>query len=228
MDLSVIYEDNHLLVVKKPYGVLSQSDITGDYDMLSLCKAYIKKKYNKPGDVYLGLVHRLDRPTGGVMVFARTSKAAARLAKQIQFGKFEKSYMAVLSARPREDKAKLVHYLLKDENERIAKVVDANNKGAKKAELEYEVMDEKNGLTLVSVRLLTGRFHQIRAQFNEIGCSVYGDMKYGKRNVKDKLALFACEVCLEHPTKKERMCFEAQPKRYPFNLFEKQLEKQHE
>ena len=220
MDLNVIYEDNHLLVVKKPYGVLSQSDITGDDDMLSLCKAYVKKKYNKPGDVYLGLVHRLDRPTGGVMVFARTSKAAARLAKQIQFGKFEKSYMAVLTARPREDKAKLVNYLLKDENERIAKVVNANNKSAKRAELEYEVLDEKDGLALVSVRLLTGRFHQIRAQFNEIGCSVYGDMKYGKRDVKDKLALFACEVCLEHPTRKERMCFKAEPKQYPFSLFD--------
>ncbi len=222
MDLSVIYEDNHLLVVKKPYGVLSQSDITGDDDMLSLCKAYVKKKYNKPGDVYLGLVHRLDRPTGGVMVFARTSKAAARLAKQIQFGKFEKSYMAVLTARPREDKAKLVHYLLKDENERIAKVVNTENKGAKRAELEYEVLDEKDGLTLVSVRLLTGRFHQIRAQFNEIGCSVYGDMKYGKRDVKDKLALFACEVCLEHPTRKKNMCFNAEPKQYPFSLFDAQ------
>ena len=227
MDLNVIYEDNHLIVVEKPYGVLSQSDITGDDDMLSLCKAYIKKKYKKPGDVYLGLVHRLDRPTGGVMVFARTSKAAARLTKQIQSGKFEKSYIAVLAARPQISKGKLVHYLLKDEDDRIAKVVDANNKGAKRAELEYEVLDEKDGLTLVSIKLLTGRFHQIRAQFNEIGCSVYGDMKYGDCDVKDKLALFACEVCLEHPTKKERMCFKAEPKQYPFSLFEEQWEKKH-
>ena len=207
-------------MVQKPYGVLSQSDITGDDDMLSLCKAYIKKKYNKPGDVYLGLVHRLDRPTGGVMVFARTSKAAARLSKQIKEGQFEKYYLAVLSAKPQKDSAKLVHYLLKDENEKIAKVVNTNNKGAKRAELEYEVLNEKDGLTLVSVRLLTGRFHQIRAQFNEIGCSVYGDMKYGNRDVKDKLALFAYKVCLEHPTRNEYMCFKAEPKQYPFSLFD--------
>jgi len=224
MSVNVIYEDNHLLVVEKPYGVLSQSDATGDDDMLSLCKDYIKHKYNKPGDVYLGLVHRLDRPTGGVMVFARTSKAAARLTKQIQSGQFEKSYLAVLTSRPEKDGGRLVHYLLKDENERMAKVVEPGYDGSKKAELEYEVVEEKDGLTLVNVKLLTGRFHQIRVQFNEIGCSVYGDMKYGKCDIKEKLALFAYKVCLEHPTRKERMCFEAKPKSYPFSLFRASME----
>lgn len=218
--MNVLYEDNHLLVVEKPYGVPSQADISGDDDMLSLCKAYIKQKYNKPGEVYLGLVHRLDRPTRGVMVFARTSKAAARLTKQIQAGQFEKKYMAVLTARPPKDCGRLVHYLLKDEKRRIARVVQQGVKGAKKAELDYEVMGQKDGLTLVKVNLLTGRFHQIRAQFDAIGCSVYGDMKYGKRDVKERLALCAYELCLEHPTKKERMSFSLTPKHYPFDRFE--------
>ena len=218
--MNVLYEDNHLLVVEKPYGVPSQADSSGDDDMLSLCKAYIKKKYNKPGEVYLGLVHRLDRPTRGVMVFARTSKAAARLSGQIQAGQFGKKYMAVLTARPPKDSGRLVHYLQKDEKRRIAKVVSEGTIGAKRAELEYEVMGQKDGLTLVKVNLLTGRFHQIRAQFDSIGCSIYGDMKYGKRDVKEKLALCAYELCLEHPTKKEPMCFSITPKHYPFNMFE--------
>lgn len=218
--MKVLYEDNHLLVVEKPYGVPSQADSSGDDDMLSLCKTYIKQKYNKPGEVYLGLVHRLDRPTRGVMVFARTSKAAARLTKQIQDGEFDKKYMAVLTARPPKEKGRLVHYLLKDEKRRIAKAVSEGTKGAKRAELEYEVVGQKDGLTLVRVKLLTGRFHQIRAQFDSIGCSVYGDMKYGKRDVKEKLALCAYELWLEHPTKKERMCFSITPKHYPFDRFE--------
>ncbi len=218
--MNVLYEDNHLLVVEKPYGVLSQADISGDDDMLSLCKAYIKQKYDKPGEVYLGLVHRLDRPTRGVMVFARTSKAAARITKQIQAGQFEKTYMAVLTGELAQRKGELNDYLRKDENERIARVVDGDTKGAKKAVLRYEVMATRDGLTLVKVKLITGRFHQIRAQFDAIGCSVYGDMKYGKRDVKEKLGLFASEVCLVHPTKKERMCFGLTPTHYPFDLFE--------
>lgn len=217
--MNILYEDNHLLVVEKTYGIPSQADSSGDDDMLSLCKAYIKQKYNKPGEVYLGLVHRLDRPTRGVMVFARTSKAAARLTKQIQAGQFEKKYMAVLTARPPKDSGRLVHYLLKDEKSRIARVVPEGTKGAKKAELEYEVMGQKNDLTLVRINLVTGRFHQIRAQFDWVGCSVYGDMKYGKRDVKEKLALCAYELCLEHPTKKERMCFTITPEHYPFDRF---------
>lgn len=218
--MNVLYEDNHLLVVEKPYGVPSQADSSGDDDMLSLCKDYIKQKYNKPGKVYLGLVHRLDRPTRGVMAFARTSKAAARLTKQIQAGEFGKKYMALLTGRPQKDRGRLIHYLQKDEKRRIARVVPEGTKGAKKAELEYEVLGDKDGLTLVKVKLLTGRFHQIRAQFDAIGCSIYGDMKYGKRDVKDKLALFAYEVSLIHPTKKERMCFSLKPKHYPFDKFD--------
>lgn len=218
--VKVICEDNHLLVVEKPYGVPSQADETGDADMLSLCKAYIKEKYHKPGDVYLGLVHRLDRPTGGVMVFARTSKAAARLTAQIQSGAFEKTYLAVLTAEPPEKAGTLTHWLVKDEAAHIARVANKSTPGAKLAELEYEVLAQQDKLVLVRIRLMTGRFHQIRVQMAAAGCSVYGDMKYGARNIKAPLALFACRVCLDHPTKGERMCFDARPARHPFSLFD--------
>ena len=217
--MNVLYEDNHLLVVEKPYGVPSQADSSGDDDMLSMCKAYIKRKYDKPGEVYLGLVHRLDRPTRGVMVFARTSKAAARLSKQIQAGQFDKTYTAVLVNEPAQKTGELVDYLLKDENMRIARVVHEGTPGAKKAVMRYEVLATQDGVTLVRVKLITGRIHQIRAQFDAIGCSVYGDMKYGRRDKKEKLALFASEVCLVHPTKKERMCFALTPMHFPFDKF---------
>ena len=225
--VKVIYEDNHLLVVEKPYGVPSQADETGDADMLSLCKAYIKEKYQKPGDVYLGLVHRLDRPTGGVMVFARTSKAAARLTAQIQSRTFDKTYLAVLTAEPPEQAGILTHWLVKDETAHIARVADKSAPvadksapGAKLAELEYETLAQRDGLVLVRIRLLTGRFHQIRAQMAAVGCSVHGDMKYGARDIKAPLALFAYKLCLDHPTKGERLCFTVWPARHPFTLFD--------
>ena len=218
--VKVIYEDNHLLVVEKPYGVPSQADETGDADMLSLCKAYIKEKYQKPGDVYLGLVHRLDRPTGGVMVFARTSKAAARLTAQIQSRTFEKTYLAVLTAVPPDKAGTLTHWLVKDETAHIARLADKSAPGAKLAELEYETLAQRDGLVLVRIRLLTGRFHQIRAQMAAIGAGVYGDMKYGAGDIKAPLALFAYKLCLDHPTKGERLCFTARPSRHPFTLFD--------
>jgi len=218
--VNILYEDNHLLAVEKPYGVPSQADETGDKDMLSLCKAYIKEKYGKPGNVYLGLVHRLDRPTGGVMVFARTSKAAARLAAQIKSGEFEKTYLAVLIAAPPEKKGTLVHWLVKDEAAHIARVADENTPGAKRAELSYETLGQRDGLALVRVRLKTGRFHQIRAQMAATGCPVYGDMKYGPRDIKAPLALYAYRVRLNHPTTGQRLCFTVLPERYPFTLFD--------
>jgi len=217
--VNVLYEDNHLLVVLKPYGVPSQADESGDEDMLSRCKAYIGKKYNKPGNVYLGLVHRLDRPTSGVMVFARTSKAAARISAQIQNDHFEKTYLAVLTGPLPQTEGALWHYLTKNEKTHIANVSDKPSSNAKKAGLEYVIIADKDGLTLVRVKLLTGRFHQIRAQFAHIGASVYGDMKYGARDIKAPLALFASEVCLDHPTTGERLCFSATPDFHPFTLF---------
>ncbi len=217
--MNVIYEDNHLLVVEKPYGVPSQADETGDADMLSICKAYIKERYNKPGDVYLGLVHRLDRPTRGLMVFARTSKAAARLSEQIKSGEFQKTYLAVLTAAPEKESGELWDWLIKDEKERTARISDEGEQGAKSAGLRYEVLDKKEGLCLVRVALLTGRFHQIRAQFAHRGCAVYGDMKYGRRETKDKLALFAADLSFLHTTKGERLEFSIIPSHHPFNLF---------
>ncbi len=218
--MNILFEDNHLLVVEKPYGVPSQADSSGDDDMLSLCKAYIKQRYSKPGNVYLGLVHRLDRPTRGVMVFARTSKAAARLSKQIRKGEFKKTYLAVLTAAPGDDSGELWNYLVKDEKARIARITDSNENGAKEAGLRYEVLDKKGELCLVRIELITGRFHQIRAQFAHIGCSVYGDMKYGSADKKAKLALFAAGICFDHPTKGEMICFSLNPAHYPFNMFE--------
>lgn len=217
--MNVLYEDNHLLVVEKPYGVPAQADSSGDDDMLSLCKAYIKRKYNKPGDVYLGLVHRLDRPTRGVMVFARTSKAAARLSEQIKNGEFRKTYLAVLTAAPESDKGELCNWLVKDEREHMARVASEGEPGAKKAGLEYEVIGKEQGLCLVRITLFTGRFHQIRVQFAHIGCAVYGDMKYGKRDTKDKLGLLASGLVFTHPTKGERLEFGIAPAGYPFSLF---------
>lgn len=217
--MNILYEDNHLLVAEKPYGVPSQADSSGDEDMLTLCRAYIKQKYQKPGDVYLGLVHRLDRPARGVMVFARTSKAAGRLSEQIKSGEFRKTYLAVLTAEPNEKRGELWNWLYKDESEHIARIVSEETEGAKRAGLEYEALDSREGLTLVRVRLLTGRFHQIRAQFAELGCAIYGDMKYGKQDAKARLALFACGLSFLHPTKCERMEFNIKPSHYPFSLF---------
>lgn len=218
--IHVLYEDNHLLVVEKPYGVPSQADSSGDDDMQSLCKAYIKQKYGKPGDVYLGLVHRLDRPTRGVMVFARTSKAAARLTAQIQSGVFEKTYLAVLTAVPYNTGGMMTHYLKKDTASRMARILGNPAPDAKKAQLEYKVLGVRDGLCLVRVRLVTGRYHQIRAQFAHISCSVYGDMKYGSGKIKAPLALCAAKLCLVHPTRRERMCFESVPSHHPFSLFD--------
>ncbi len=218
--MNVIYEDNHLLVVEKPYGVPSQADESGDADMQSLGKAYIKEKFAKPGNVYLGLVHRLDRPTGGVMVFARTSKAAARLTAQIQSGAFEKTYLAVLTGKPPERAGTLKHYLVKDEAAHTARVSAKDAPGAKMAALEYETLAQRDGLFLVRIRLITGRFHQIRAQMADVSASVYGDMKYGARQIKAPLALHAHQVCLDHPTTGTRMCFSSKPVRHPFTMFD--------
>ena len=218
--MNILYEDNHLLVAEKPYGVPSQADSSGDEDMLSRLKAYVKQKYGKPGAVYLGLVHRLDRPTSGIMVFARTSKAAARLAAQIKTGDFKKTYLAVLTAAPESDSGTLQHTLEKDTGSRMARVVKKETPGAKDATLEYQVIEKEDGLCLVKIDLITGRFHQIRAQFAHIGCAVYGDMKYGRRDRKEKLALCASELKFMHPTRNEEMKFSLTPTQYPFSLFE--------
>lgn len=213
--MDILYEDNHVIVVLKPQNVPSQADESGDKDMLTMVKEYIKEKYNKPGNVYVGLVHRLDRPTGGVMVFAKTSKAAARLTEQFKNKEAEKTYFAVVCGILKAKQTKLVNYLLKDEKNNIVKVVPMATTGAKRAELDYTVLEEKDGFSLLKVKLETGRGHQIRVQLSTIGNPIYGDQKYGKDMPKANLNLFAVELKFKHPTTGDTMVFRAYP---PENL----------
>lgn len=221
MRIPIIYEDNHLLVVNKPANILSQADITGDEDMLTLLKQDIKLRYNKPGNVFLGLVHRLDRPVGGVMVFAKTSKAASRLSDQIRRREFDKIYLAVVHGKPK-GAGRLKHYLVKDPNTNTVSVVDRNMDNAKEAVLDYQVLDSTGDLSLVRVNLITGRSHQVRIQFATIGHPLYGDQKYGAKVNKpgQQIALFCQQITFQHPTRKEPMTFTQLPDRvHPWNLF---------
>ncbi len=211
-DLVILYEDNHIIVVLKPQNVPSQGDDSNDVDMLSIVKEYIKETYKKEGNVYVGLVHRLDRPTGGVMVFAKSSKAAARLSEQMKAGDFEKKYFAVLCGVPREKKAVLTNYLKKNAVNNMVYVCGPTVEGAKLAELDYKILQEADGLSLAEVRLHTGRSHQIRVQMNFLGTPVYGDMRYGgEKAKKGYLALWAYSLSFTHPVLKERMVFKVQP-----------------
>lgn len=213
--INVIYEDNHLLVVEKPINVPCQADSSGDEDLLTMLKKYLKKKYDKPGDVYLGLVHRLDRPVGGVMVFAKTSKAAKRLSKQIQNHELKKIYYAVIEGRV-PDGGVLKDKLLKDEKTNMTIVSPLG----KDAELSYNLISFINNLSLVRINLRTGRSHQIRVQFSSRKLPLYGDQRYNPKALKDQIALFAQKLEFVHPVTKEIMSFELPlPERYPFILF---------
>ncbi len=211
--MKVIYEDNQIVVVEKKPNIPSQQDKTGDIDMLTLVKNYIKEKYNKPGEVYIGLVHRLDRPVGGVMVFARTSKSASRLSEQVRNKTLQKTYIAVVDGKIEEKTGILENYLYKDERNNLSKVVNKDKKNAKLAKLEYEVLgyDEKRDLTAVKIKLYTGRHHQIRVQFAHFGHSLFGDQKYGTRGKGKQIRLWAYELEFEHPVKKEMMNFKSLP-----------------
>ena len=212
----IIYEDNHLLVVEKPQNVLVQADNTNDLDLLTSLKKYIKEKYNKPGEVYLGLVHRLDRPVGGVMVFARTSKSASRLSNMVRIGEFEKTYLAVVEGMPPEEGV-FEDYLLKLENENKT-IVDKNGKYSK---LSYKLLGFKDGFSLVKIKLETGRSHQIRVQFSSRGYALWGDQKYNsKAKVGEQIALWAYELRFKHPVRDEIMDFKCNPPlKYPWTLF---------
>lgn len=200
-NLEILYEDNHIIVVVKPFNILSQSDDTKDIDMLTLIKSYLKEKYNKPGNVYLGLIHRLDRPTGGIMVFAKTSKAASRLSEQIRLNLFTKKYLAIVSGYFDEKTGVFEDYILKKEDN--SSVISNLGKYAK---LEYEVLKEKSNLSLVNILLHTGRHHQIRVQFASRNHPLYGDQRYGKSS-KKQLALFAYYLSFNHPVTKEKLEF---------------------
>ena len=202
--MKVIFEDNHIIVVEKKPNIPSQADKTEDIDMLSLVKDYIKQKYNKPGNVYLGLVHRLDRPVGGIMVFAKTSKAASRLSEEVRNKTFKKTYLAVVDGKIDNKEGTLEDYLYKDERNNISKVVNKDKKNAKYACLDYNVLvyDEVKNLSLLKINLHTGRHHQIRVQLSNFGHSIFGDQKYGTRGQGKQIALWAYELSIVHPTTK--------------------------
>ena len=214
--INIVYEDNQVLVVEKPINVPVQSDSSNDIDFLTMLKNYIKIRDKKPGNVYLGLIHRLDRPVGGIMVFAKTSKCASRLSEQIRNRTFKKTYLAIVLGKV-ENKGTFKDKLLKDTKNNIVKVSD---KG-KEAVLDYELLDYKDNLSLVKINLQTGRSHQIRVQFSSRGHALYGDQKYNRLSKEgEQIALFSEFVTFSHPITKETMTFKLDiPNRKPWNIF---------
>lgn len=214
--IKILYEDNHLLVVEKPINIPVQSDISGDDNLLDMLKHFIKDKYSKKGNAYLGLVHRLDRPVGGVMVFAKTSKAAERLSNQIKNHIFKKEYHAIICGNINK-KGNFIDRLVKNEKNNKVSV----NPGGKEARLSYEKIDFKDNLSLVRVHLETGRSHQIRVQFSHHGYPLYGDQKYNKYSkTGQQIALWATKLTIIHPITKEELTFESKyPDKYPWNIF---------
>ncbi|MHC1727516.1 MAG: RluA family pseudouridine synthase [Syntrophobacteraceae bacterium] len=206
----VLYRDNHLLVLYKPAGLLVQADETAEISLLELGKAWLKQVYQKPGRVFLGMVHRLDRPVAGVILFCRTSKAAARLSEQFRAGLTEKYYMAVVEGEIKKKADRLVHYIERREN-RSSVIVPEEKTGSREARLSYTVLDAAKGRSLVRVVLETGRHHQIRVQFSHIGHPVVGDLRYGAPAPlpEKQIALFAKELIVNHPVLGEKIRFES-------------------
>ncbi len=204
--MKILYEDNHIIVVVKDYNIPVQEDSSKDMDLLTMIKSYLKEKYNKPGNVYLGLVHRLDRPVGGVMVFAKTSKAASRLSNLIREKKMEKRYMALVHNHVLEHE-KLIDKLYKDENTNTSYVRD----DGKESILEYNLIEYRNNFSLIDINLLTGRHHQIRVQLSHHGYPIYGDQKYGIDKEGIQIHLWAYKLKFKHPVKDEIMEFTYYP-----------------
>lgn len=224
----IIYEDNHIIVVIKPHNIAVQEDESKDEDMLTIIKNFIKERDGKSGNVFLGLVHRLDRPTGGVMVFAKTSKAASRLSKQLKDKQLKKKYLCVVVGRPQILSDRLVTYLKKDEKTNTVRIAPMSEEGSKEAILEYELKESKSNLTLVDVNLITGRSHQIRVQMSsQLNTPIFGDFKYGDKEHGGSLALWAYELSFTHPTTKQSMKFRVAPSysNQAFKLFETTIEK---
>ena len=209
--VKVLYLDNHLLVVEKPPNMPAQADESRDVDLLSACKTYIAEKFQKPGEAFLGLVHRLDRPAGGVMVFARTSKAAARLTKAFAGHDLEKTYLAVAQGEI-DAPAALQDYLVKG-TDGMVRVEEQNAHGAKEARLTYRPLHRAEGLTLLEISLETGRSHQIRVQLANAGHPLWGDNRYGGGAPGQQLALWSHRLTIPHPTKPEKLTFTSDPPR---------------
>jgi len=224
----IIYEDNHIIVVIKPHNISVQEDSSQDADMLTIIKDFIKERDNKPGNVFLGLVHRLDRPTGGVMVFAKTSKAASRLSKQLKEKQLKKKYFCVVLGKPQIAQTRLTTYLKKDEKTNTVKIAPKLEEGSKEAVLEYTHIEYKNKMSLMDINLITGRSHQIRVQMSgQLNLPIFGDFKYGDKQHGGNLALWAYELSFAHPITKQNMKFKVAPdyNNPAFKLFETTIEK---
>ncbi|MEM1215798.1 MAG: RluA family pseudouridine synthase [Bacteroidota bacterium] len=216
MQLQILYEDNHLIAVNKPAGYLVQGDETGDATVADAIKQYIKLQYNKPGEVFLGVIHRLDRPVSGVLLYARTSKGLARMNELFKARKVEKTYWAVVSEQPKELEGELVHYISKDKERNRSKAFDFQSRratGAKKAELRYQLKARLGGHVLLEVKPKTGRPHQIRVQLSKIGLPIRGDVKYGApaTNRDGSIHLHSRSLAFVHPVKQEPVYIEADP-----------------
>lgn len=220
-NVPIIYEDNHLLVVEKPPNMLSQEDQTGDLDILTILKQDLKIRYKKPGNVYLALIHRLDRPVGGVMVFAKTSKAAGRLNTQFRERSLGKTYLTAVHGILPDISGNLVHYLSKNRRTNMVTCSERPIKGGKEGRLSYQVLAVQDNISLLEIQLHTGRSHQIRTQLATIGHPIVGDHRYGRREKGVSIALWAHKLEFTHPTSKEELTFERLPEnRYPWNLFD--------
>lgn len=209
----VLYEDNHLLIINKKPSEIVQGDKTGDVPLSETVKEYLRVKYNKPGNVYIGVVHRVDRPVSGCVIFAKTDKALSRMNKLIHDRQIRKFYWVVVKNKPPKDTDRIIHYLLKNEKQNKSYSVKPDAKGALKAELEYNVIGKSDNYFLLEVELFTGRHHQIRAQLAEIGCPVKGDLKYGfpRSNPDASIHLHARKVEFIHPVKNEKVSVIALP-----------------
>lgn len=219
----ILYEDNHLLIVNKLPSEIVQGDKTGDICLLDKVKAYIKEKYNKPGEVFAGLVHRIDRPVSGVVVFARTSKALSRMTEKVKDRDFHKTYYALVKNRPPKEEDELSDYMVKNEQQNKSYIVKPSTKGAKLAQLRYRVAAHCDNYYMLEIDLMTGRHHQIRAQLAHIGCPIKGDLKYGfpRSNPDASISLHAYKVVFEHPTLKTEMCVKAPlPDVMPWRTFD--------
>lgn len=212
-NLQVIYEDNHLIAINKRVGDIVQGDQTGDKPLSEVVKEYIKEKYNKPGAVFLGVVHRLDRPTSGVVLFAKTSKALSRLTQAFKDRQTEKQYWAIVKNSPELPNNMLIHYLKRFPKKNISRAYDKEISESKKASLSYQLAQTMDRYCLLSIDLHTGRHHQIRAQLSAIGCPIKGDLKYGfdRSNPDGGIHLHARKLALNHPVKKEKIIFVATP-----------------
>jgi 23S rRNA pseudouridine1911/1915/1917 synthase len=203
--LTVLYEDNHLLAINKTAGTLVQGDATGDKPLVDICKDYIKEKYKKPGDVFLGVVHRLDRPVSGVVVFARTSKSLERMNELFRNRETKKIYWALVDKKPPNQQGTLIHWLVKDEKKNKTTAYKKEHAEGQRSELSYKINEQKSGLFLLEVNPITGRPHQIRVQLASMGCPIVGDLKYGfsTANEDASICLHARQLHFIHPVKKE-------------------------